>query len=81
MIQEDGLNGPRDFSMDRLSSNSMQVVVIISFLAFVTFLFSVLGIIPDHVASLRLDLALYKYLIVAVIALHFIKKGFRQAKG
>jgi SSS family solute:Na+ symporter len=42
-------------------------IILISFLAFVTYLLSVLGVVPDFVGKLRLDLFLYLVLIVSSI--------------
>ena len=49
-------------------------VIIISFLALVTYLLSLAGVISDHVGALRLDLALYLFLVVSVLALSGLKK-------
>jgi SSS family solute:Na+ symporter len=49
-------------------------VILISFLAFVTYLLSLAGVVPDHVGTLRLDLALYLYLIVSVLLLTGLRK-------
>ena len=51
-----------------------RVVILISFLAFITYLLSLAAIIPDHVGALRLDLALYLFLVISVLATNLIKK-------
>ena len=51
-----------------------RVVILISFLAFITYLLSLAAIIPDHVGALRLDLALYLFLVISVLATTLIKK-------
>jgi SSS family solute:Na+ symporter len=42
-------------------------IILISFLAFVTYLLSVIGVVPDFVGKLRLDLSLYLVLIISSI--------------
>ena len=49
-------------------------LIIISFLAFVTYILSLAGVIPDSLGGIRLDLLLYLYLIVATLTLVFIKR-------
>jgi hypothetical protein len=49
-------------------------VILISFLAFTTYLLSLAGVLPDHVGELRLDLALYLFLVVSVLGLTALKK-------
>jgi SSS family solute:Na+ symporter len=49
-------------------------VILISFLAFATYLLSLAGVVPDHLGALRLDLALYLYLIISVLLLAVLKK-------
>jgi SSS family solute:Na+ symporter len=49
-------------------------VILISFLAFSTYLLSLAGVVPDHVGALRLDLALYLFLVVSVLGLTIAKK-------
>ena len=49
-------------------------VIPISFLAFTIYLLSLAGVVPDHVGALRLDLALYLFLVVSVLLLSAIKK-------
>ena len=51
-------------------------IILISFLAFVIYLLSVVGVMPDFVGALRLDLSLYLFLIVSVLALLLLKKVF-----
>lgn len=51
-----------------------RVIILISFLAFITYLLSLAAVIPDHVGALRLDLALYLFLVIAVLATNLIKK-------
>jgi SSS family solute:Na+ symporter len=50
-----------------------RAIILVSSLAFVSYLMSLIGIIPDHVGSLRLDLFLYLFLIIAVSAIAFIR--------
>lgn len=50
------------------------VVILISFLALMTYLLSLAAVIPDHVGALRLDLALYLFLVISVLAANFISK-------
>jgi len=49
-------------------------VILISSLAFVTYLLSLAGVVPDHLGALRLDLALYLFLLVSVLLLTGLKK-------
>ncbi len=51
-----------------------RVVILISFLALITYLLSLAAVIPDHVGALRLDLALYLFLLISVVATNFIRK-------
>jgi len=46
-----------------------RAIILISFLAFVTYLLSIAGVFPDHVWMLRLDLTLYLFLLVSTIAI------------
>lgn len=52
-------------------------IILVSALAFVTYLISLLGVIPDHVGSARLDLILYLFLILSVTTIQFIRKVSR----
>jgi SSS family solute:Na+ symporter len=49
-------------------------IILISFLAFIIYLLSVVGVMPDSLGALRLDLSLYLFLIVSVLALLLLKK-------
>jgi SSS family solute:Na+ symporter len=49
-------------------------VILISSLAFITYLLSLAGAVPDHLGALRLDLALYLFLLVSVLLLTSLKK-------
>ena len=52
--------------------------IVISFMAFVTYLLSVVGVVPDHVGTLRLDLSLYLALFVLTIVINRISVMNRQ---
>ena len=49
-------------------------IILISSLAFLTYLLSLLSIVPDHLGPLRLDLALYLFLLMLAVAIQFIKE-------
>lgn len=49
-----------------------RAIILISFLAFITYLLSIAGIIPDHVGSLRLDLTLYLFLLLSSLTITFL---------
>jgi SSS family solute:Na+ symporter len=51
-----------------------RLVIALSFAAFVTYLLSLAGLVPDHVGGLRLDLSLYAFLLVAVSILLLVRK-------
>ena len=51
-----------------------RAVILISFLAFSTYLLSLAALIPDHVGALRLDLALYLFLVISVLATTLINR-------
>ncbi|MEA3461108.1 MAG: sodium:solute symporter family protein, partial [Bacteroidota bacterium] len=55
-------------------SSPPRAVILISFLAFTTYLLSLAGVVPDHVGALRLDLALYLFLVLSVLATVAVKK-------
>jgi SSS family solute:Na+ symporter len=57
-----------------MKSRPPRVIILVSFTAFVTYLISLAGVIPDHVGNLRLDLALYAFLAVATGVITTIKK-------
>ena len=50
-------------------------VILISSLAFITYLLSLAEVVPDHVGALLLDLALYLFLIISVLLLTGLKKN------
>ncbi|MFH0757975.1 MAG: sodium:solute symporter family protein [Bacteroidota bacterium] len=56
-------------------------VILISSLALIIYLLSLAGVVPDHVGLLKLDLSLYLFLVVSVLALTFIKKKFGRLPG
>jgi len=60
-------------------SNPAKEIIVISFLAFITYLLSLAGVVPDHIGTLRLDLSLYLFLVVAVSILTLIKKAYRHS--
>jgi SSS family solute:Na+ symporter len=49
-------------------------IIIISFLAFVTYLLSLAGVAPDHIGTLRMDLFLYLFLVVTVSTVLIIER-------
>ena len=49
-------------------------IILISSLAFLTYLMSLMGIVPDHLGTVRLDLILYLFLLLSTLAIQFIKK-------
>lgn len=49
-------------------------IIVISFLAFITYILSLAGVVPDQVGGLRLDLSLYLFLIISSVTVSFIKK-------
>jgi len=51
-------------------------VILISVFALITYLLSLVGLVPDHIGALRLDLSLYLFLIVSVLTLLLLKKIF-----
>jgi solute:Na+ symporter, SSS family len=46
--------------------------ILISFLAFITYLLSLAGVVPDHVGGLQLDLALFLFLIVSTLSINYL---------
>jgi SSS family solute:Na+ symporter len=61
-------------------SSPPREVILISFLAFITYLLSLAGVVPDHVGALRLDLALYLYLVISVLTSIIIRKLRKKEK-
>jgi SSS family solute:Na+ symporter len=49
-------------------------IIIISSLAFVTYVLSLVNVVPDHIGALRLDLSLYLFLIVSSSMVVLIRK-------
>jgi SSS family solute:Na+ symporter len=49
-------------------------IILISALAFIAYLLSLAGVLPDHLGALRLDLSLYLFLVVASSLLIIIRK-------
>ena len=54
--------------------NPSKGIIVISSLAFLTYLMSLMGIVPDHLGTVRLDLILYLFLLLSTLAIQFIKK-------
>lgn len=52
--------------------------IVISALAFLTYLLSLAKVVPDLIGGLRLDLFLYLFLIISSIALVLIKRYYRK---
>jgi len=50
--------------------NPPRSIILVSFLAFVTYLLSLAKLIPDHLGSLRLDLFLYLFLLLSSLVLN-----------
>jgi len=49
-----------------------RAIILVSFLAFITYLLSLAGVIPSHVGGLQLDLALYLLLIISTLTIRFL---------
>ena len=53
-------------------------IILVSFLAFTTYLLSLAGVVPNHVGSLQLDLALYIFLIISTITITYYRRAVRH---
>lgn len=49
-----------------------RAIIPVSFLAFLTYLLSLAGLVPSHVGNLQLDLALYLFLLISTLTIHFL---------
>ena len=53
-------------------------IILISMLAFITYLLSLVNVVPNYIGTLRLDLSLYIFLVVAVSIIHLTGKNMRR---
>jgi len=56
----------------------VKAIIVISSIAFLTYLMSVIGIVPDHMGSMRLDLILYLFLLLLTVAIQALKTVFTR---
>ena len=55
-------------------SKPPKAIIVISFLAFVTYILSLADVVPDQLGGLRLDLSLYLFLIISSITISLINR-------